>query len=171
MKTPPKNFSAKDTSSCGADNKCECTASVKRMEKPQSVGGNLDIGVFAMFSRRNRLFFNKKVSCEKFYGTYYFNRLFQQKGWSVFAVYKYVKLEAVHLQPTTRINHDVLQTFYNFHHGSKSLEKSFNFCHEEINSKAVWNHNFTARVHLKKSQVGTHMGVSKNRGGPPKWMV
>lgn len=39
MKTPPKYFTAKDTSWCGSDNTCECTLSVKRMEKPQSLRG------------------------------------------------------------------------------------------------------------------------------------
>jgi len=67
MKTPPKYFTAKDTSWCGSDNTCECTLSVKRMEKPQSVRGysvytHRDLhNVF----RKGTDYFNKKVSCEK----------------------------------------------------------------------------------------------------------
>ena len=68
MKTPPKYFTAKDTSWCGSDNTCECTLSVKRMEKPQSLRGYYS--VYRHRDSHNVLrkgtdYFNKKVSCEK----------------------------------------------------------------------------------------------------------
>ena len=102
MKTPPKYFTAKDTSWFGSDSTCECTLSVKRMEKPQSLRGySVDIGIYTMFSGKEPTISTKRWAVKKWWSAFCGVKLCFQ-SWKMYTV--------AHLQPTSYIinHHDAI---------------------------------------------------------------